>query len=329
MATFLTTRRMTPELAARVEASVHGERNGAADPRETTWKPRVVAMVRLGLLIAIAAIVWGVVSLHRRDLQDLERTRAALLRAVHAASASLTPEDESAVARAESWLIRSSGAYEGDVIANELRPPGALAAVLARPAVYVRGARGQMSNSQGVAVAAAISLKDPFLVCLVNPPASRTETALLAKVRDAYSSSAEQHSPNVRRLRDAQVGLPFLLPSWSDKVRSAKTSEELDLLRSEFEKAPIEGAKRAAKAELLVFAMDEPDDAGGPAELDGERPHSVRVGLVDLAAAKVLLRTRKPMDPSWISVAKRSLYAGGVDGCALAFDVRESVVLKN
>lgn len=286
-------------------------------------------MARLVLVIAIGAIVWGVVSLHRRDVEDLERTRATLLSAVRAARASLVPEDESAARRAESWLIRSSGTYEGDFIAAELRPPGALAAVLARPAVYVRGALGQMNNSQGIAVAAAISLKDPFLVCLVNPPVSRTETALLAKVRDAYSSAAEQHSPNVRRLRDAQVGLPFLMPPWSDKIRSAKNPEELDLLRSEFEKAPIEGAKRAAKAELLVFAMDEPDDAGAPAELDGERPHFVRVGLVDLVAAKVLLRTRKPMDPSWISVAKRSLYAGGVDGCALAFDARASVTLKN
>ncbi len=325
MSTFLTTRRMAPALAARVEASVRGKRSAAGDPPGARWSPSRVTMARLGVIAAVVALFGSVVVLRRNDRRDFEAARAVLLDAARAASASLTPEDEGAVARMESWLTRSAGAYEGDFVSDEVKAKGALAAVLTRPTVYVRGTVAQMASSAGIAQAAAASLKDPFLVCLVEPPASRAEGALLAKVRDAYSSSAEQHSPHVRRLREAQVGLPFLLRSWSDKIRGARSSEELDELRRDFEKAPIDGAKQAIKAGLLVFAMDEAGDADGPTELDGERSHLIRVGIVDLAASKVLLRMRRRVDPSWISAAKRPLYASGLDGCALAFDVRESV----
>ncbi len=323
MATFLTTRRMAPELAARIDASVRGGRRASRDPRYAT--SNLVAIARFAGLLAMVAVIGEVVVLRRHDQRDFEAARAALLDKVHAASAPLTPEDRGAVARVESWLMRSSGEYEGDLIADELRPKGALAAVLARPSLYIHGTLSQLSRPAGIAEAAISSLKDPFVVCLVEPPASRAESALLAKVRDAYSKDAEQHATQVRRFRDAQAGLPFLLPAWAEKVRSARTPGELDPLREEFEKAPIEGATRAVKAGLLLFSMDEPGEPGGAIELDGERAHLVRVGLVDLASAKVLLRMQKRVDPSWISVAKRPLYASGLDACALALDVREAV----
>jgi hypothetical protein len=71
--------------------------------------------------------------------------------------------------------------------------------------------------------------------------------------------------------------------------------------------------------------MDEPGDGAGPTELDGERAHAVRIGIVDLAAARPLLRLRKLVDPTWISLAKKSEFASGLDGCGLALDVHESV----
>ena len=60
-------------------------------------------------------------------------------------------------------------------------------------------------------------------------------------------------------------------------------------------------------------------------ELDGERPHDVRIGLVDLTSAKMLLRLRKRVDPTWISMNARAQYASGLDACALAMDVHESI----
>ena len=322
MGTFLTTRRMDPALAARIEASVSGRKAS-----ESTWRPRLVAIARLAAVVAVVTVVVGVMALRRRDRRELEASRAALLDTVHAASASLTPEQKDVVPRAESWVKRAAGAYEGDFVADDLRPAGALAAVMARPAVYVRGPMETLGsgNAAGVAGAASASFKDPFVVCLVEPPASRTEKVLLAKVHAAYARTAEERTPNVRRLHDADAGLPFLMPPWAERIQMAPGEEELEKLRSDFERAPIEAAKRAAKATVLLFAIDEPGEPGVPAELDGERPHNVRVGLVDLASSRVLLRMRKRVDPSWISAAKRTELASGLDGCALAMDVVESV----
>ena len=89
--------------------------------------------------------------------------------------------------------------------------------------------------------------------------------------------------------------------------------------------APIARAKQAARSELLLVAIDEPGGADGPTELDGERPHPVRVALVDLVANKVLLRARHVVDPSGISPARRAMYAIGLDSCALALEVHEDV----
>ena len=103
---------------------------------------------------------------------------------------------------------------------------------------------------------------------------------------------------------------------------------ELIRLRRDFEKAPIDAAKQALRASVLVVAMDEPGDGVGPTELDGERAHAVRIALVDLAGARLLLRLRKLVDPTWISLAKKSDFASGLDSCGLAADVHEHVVKK-
>jgi len=325
MPTFLTTKKMSPELAARVEASVRGRRGRAGEPKQSRWKPIVVGVARVGAALAVGAIACSVVLARQRDQTELERARQGLMGRLAAASRPLSPEDLGAAARMESWLVRASGAYEGDLVADELHRPGALAALLARPAVYVHGAVAEARVAAKIADVAAASVKDAFLVCLLEPPSARTEKALLSTVHDVYAGGAEPHSPQVRRLRDAEVGLPFLTPLWADNVRLAKTHEEIDALGVALDKAPLEYARRAAKADLFVFALDEEGEKVGPAELDGERPHPVRVELVDLAASKVLLRMRKHVDPTWISITKRSLYASGLDQCALAFDVRASI----
>jgi hypothetical protein len=200
--------------------------------------------------------------------------------------------------------------------------------MLARPAVYVRGPLSALASTQRIADAASSSMKDPLLVCLLDPPAARTEKALLAKVREVYGTAlaTTPQAPNVSRFAAAEAGLPFLLPPWAGRVRAAQDPEEIEKLDHELSRAPVEEAKRAVKADVLVAAMDEPGDGSGPTELDGERAHFVRVGIVDLAADKVLLRVRKHVEPSWISEAKRPQYAAGLDGCGLAMDVRDTAI---
>lgn len=324
MATFLTTAKMDPALAARIEASVRGRTSKPGGP---VLSPRVVSIVRLGLLLGVAAFVYSVIGVRTRDRQELERTRTELLDAVRKESASLTEADKSSTARAEASLVAFSRTYDGEVVADELRAPAGLATALARPLVYVRGPIGAFSTSRRIAEIAATSTKDALLLCLLQPPASRVESVMLATVRVAYAGGAtiEGHTSNVRRLHDAEVGLPILLPKWAERVQAAPDLVELKKLKRELDRAPIAWAKQAARSGLLLVAMDEPGEGGGPTELDGERTHRVRIGLIDLASEKVLLSMRKLVDPSWISLAKKSEFATGLDSCGLAVDVHDSV----
>ncbi len=323
MATFLTTRKMHPELAARIDASVRGRKKRAG----RSLGPRMIAFARFtGVALVVIAAV-AVIRVRRRNHDELEGARAALLASARARSEPLSPSDLELPTLAAEWSVRLATPYEGDLVAPELAKDGALTAVVARSIVYVRGPIGSMANAKTLALAAAVSSKDPLVSCLVDPPKDRTEKAMLAKVRGAYARDAlfEKSIANVTRLNDAEVGLPFLVPAWAARVSAAEELPDVTRLRREFEKAPLDGARRAAQSELLFVAMDEEGDKKGPTELDGERPHKVRVLLVDLRAKKVLVRQQKNVDPAWITEAQRPTYAAGLDSCAMAMDLREAI----
>jgi hypothetical protein len=325
--TFLVTDKMHPALAARVQAAVSGHRGKTRDTRHPVLVVRWLAahwatLARLGLVALVVYVVASVVQEHRRRRQETERARAALLDDLRMRANGATAADKAALPRLESWVTRLAGPYEGDVVIGDLRGPGALRASLARPLVYVHGSMAALADASAVADAASSSYKDALLGCLFDPPAARTEKALLARVRDAYRNGAavEQATPRVRLLAEAEAGLPLLQPAWAQRVSEAVEAPDLEGLRKELRKAPIERAVEAAKAPLLLAVIDEPGTAG-PIELDGERPHEVRLVLADMGTGTIWLRLRKHADPAWISTAHRSEYAAGLDGCAVAMDV--------
>ncbi len=324
MPTFLTTPKMSPELAARVQASVNGRR---VTPGSTRRAPHLIVLARLVVLMLTFALFAAVFYVLQRDRETRERERASLSEVVARRRAALDAQDLRTLNLIESSLVRAAGQYEGDLTSETLRAAGALSVLFSRSAVYVRGEQAAFRNVAAVADAAKSSSKDAFLLCLLEPPAARTEKALLAKARLAYSARGELESASahVRPLRDAVIGLPFLSATFAERVRSASELTELRRLRLAFDKAPIDAAIQAAKARLLVFVVDEPSAPGGPVELDGEKPHDVRVGVVDLASENTLLRLRKHVDPSWISAARRVDSASALDSCALALDVHASV----
>jgi hypothetical protein len=172
---------------------------------------------------------------------------------------------------------------------------------------------------------AAVSFRDAFSRCLLDPPSSRDERTLRATALAALAGRAISGSSKLERLHDALLGLPFLNSEWLARVHRAGDLAELQGLRTAFERAPIDGAIRAAQAGLLLSVLDEPGDGTGPTELDGERPHHVRVELYDLRADASLLRLRRHVDPGWISESSRAEYARGMDGCKLALEVRDEV----
>jgi len=134
-----------------------------------------------------------------------------------------------------------------------------------------------------------------------------------------------QATQSALRLYDAEVGLPILLPSWSERIKTAKSAPDLQRIERELKRAPLASAQRVLRAELLIAVLDEPSDQGTVTELDGEAPHYIRLNVIELDSAKVLLRTRKRADPSWVTANRRSQYARELDGCRFAIDVHATV----
>jgi hypothetical protein len=309
---------MDPALVARIERSI-GARKRSLRPKLVS-KRRRTSLARVTIAACVIAVVTTALMARRRYRQELAHERAALLHAVHAQNVSLTADERSFMTRIEPWLLGLAASYEGDVVADELRPAKVLEASLARPSVYVRGPISSFRSPTAIADAASASTRDSFLLCLLDPPASRQEKVVLAKVRAAYSGGSNI-GERARRLHDAANGLRQLQSAWEERVQSAGELRDLDRIKGELGKVHVEETKRAVQAELLIAALDEPDEAG-PADLDGERAHHVRVAVIDLRAGRILLRARKRVDPNWLAATTRSTFASAVDGCALAFDVR-------
>ena len=283
-------------------------------------------MLRLAVLPVLVLIAGSIALRVHEQRRAIEWERAQILANLQSRGAGLNDDERRLLERTAAWLTAGAVAYEGDFIAPDLRGPGALAAVLARPSVYVRGPADGLVDPARLAAVAAVSYRDALLLCLVDPPSARAEKAMMGRVRDAYAGSAEieLRAASVRRLEVAALGLPFLQPAWETKVLEAQ-ADDLGSLRREIDRAPIERAKLAAKSSSLIFAVDEAGEGPGSTEIDGERPHAIRLEVVDLALAKVLLRVRKRVDPAWISVDRRAEYASKLDSCAFAFDVLTDV----
>jgi hypothetical protein len=319
MPTFLTTRRMSPELARRVQESVSGRRVGSA----TRALPQLVSVLRVAAALAVIAAAALVIRNKSRASAQVTRQREGLLARVQAETADVTQQQLGLARRVESLVADAAGPYAGDWVADELKGEEAFSAALRRQMVYVRGPLDQLRTSPGFKGSAAESFKDAFSWCLLDPPASRAERTLANKARAALSQRGAASS-SVERIQAALISVPLLQPEWQARVRAADAAE-LTRLAATFDKAPIVAAKRAMKAELLLLVIDEPGDTRSPTELDGERAHWARVQLVELSSADVRLRLRLRVDPSWISPPVRAEHARGIDSCSLSLDVRARV----
>lgn len=321
MPTFLVNARMNPALAARVEASVTGRKKDPTGRVSPNVVRRLVAWARVVLVVALAVGVYVGLTTYQRVKRDLDQKRADLVAATANAQSDVTAKDRAAFDRAAPFVTRLAGPYEGDVAA-----PSGLAAELTRSAVYVRGPIETLRTREAIPGAAAASGKDAFVLCLLDPPAVRSEKAVLEKVRFSRAAGGgfEERTANVRRLNDGIVALPVLSTEFVTRVRTAEDVSELAKLKKELEAVPLDRAKRALRAELLVAVVDERGNSAAPTELDGERPHDVRVAIVELESGRVLLRARRHVDPSWIDEKQRPVYAAAADSCALGFDLRNA-----
>jgi hypothetical protein len=185
----------------------------------------------------------------------------------------------------------------------------------------VRGSVDAFKSEEELRRAALLSAPEAFVRCLIDPPPARTEKALFERIRDGYEQG--QRTAHVHRLYDLLSGIPLLQPSWKARVKAATKMRDVTRLERDFHAARLDETAAAARARLVLFVVDEPSAPGGITELDGERPHDVRVTLFALGQQKPLLRVRKHVDPSVFSDRARASHASALDACALSFDVRE------
>jgi len=281
---------------------------------------RVVALTSI-----VATLVWLVLTKQRAD-QETETLRAVLVERWQRARQPLSPSELGLSQRLPAWLKQEVQHYPGDLVTERARAPR-LKRLLSERITYVRGPLAEMGHRRGLEQSARDSVKDAFVLCLLDPPTDRSEKALLSRAKSAYAAGErmQQSTEHVTRLGDAFLGLPFLDTAWREQVVQAKHHLELERLGRSFELAPIAAARQALESRLLLFVIDEPGAASATTELDGEKPHAVRVGLRDLVTGQLLLRLRRQVDPSGFSDITRAEYARGVDDCGLALDVRKAV----
>jgi len=310
---------MNPALRARVERAVsakarakhHASSLGMASPFA---EPRGFKPARLLPVVALVVLagLFGAMVMHER--KALEEDRRDLLRELEEKRAGLPSGSEKLITETESLVVEA--AADGEIeefIDPSVHPAAGFDAALHRPTLYVRAPASELKDIRGIDDAARGSEKDAFLVCLMRPPASTSEKDLLAKVRGVYFAGAkvDDETSNVRRLAEARIGLAILAPAFEGTVRAAQDRGALKRLRQELHKAPIEQAKKAATAELLLVVADTKTGA--------------RVTLFDIATKKPLFRVRRRIEELTLT-SLGSIHREELEACSLAVGVRKAVV---
>lgn len=318
MPTFLVTKNMSPELAARVQAAVSGHRG-----HENSRRNPLTGALRVLTFVLLLASIAAIVRVRGQRAAALEAARSSVLQRVRNAAAQLTREDRELKERAQAAIaLHAASPYAGDLLPDELRTERGLVQALSLATLYIRGPLDGLASAARLPELAAGSFKDPLVLCLLDPPEARTEKVLRRSAR----AQGEPATAHVERLAPLLQALPLLDPAWQQRIEAAETLERVGELKKMYDLAPISAALRAAKARQLLVVMDEARAVGGPTELDGERAHAVRLVLTDLSSGQVRLRFRRDVDPSWLSDGARAQNASGIDSCALAFDLRQALL---
>jgi hypothetical protein len=319
--TWLVTDRMHPALAARVARQVRAkgrvlQRSELRQRRSATFGKLVplFAMLAVGALFVAARIHDG-----SRFAARKAESRQALAGAREAVS-SIDPARVEAARNAITRLARRGSAP--DVVDESLRAPGALDDFLSRPGLYVRGMRPAMEEASALADEAAYSMKDGLLLCLFEPPRSVAESDLLPHIRSRYLEGAlvDEATGPIRRLVDLERAHGLRSPLLDQGIDRARTRAELDRLDLSVRKVDVEAGLRAARAEVVVVALDEPPGLR-PTDDDGS-PHEVRVSLIDLEADRELVTLTRRVGELPMRSSTRARYGVLLDACALAVEVR-------
>lgn len=314
MPTFLVNRKMHPALRTRIERSVAGKTVVSQEER-----PAARALIRGLLITAVVSLTGFLWFSYQAEKRELEEARTKLLETIHGTRRAVSAEDLSLQDRITTLLARESGEYLGDL--TPLPSNEWIEGKSSEIGVYIRLATGDARSPSDSAEKSLESSKDALLDCFLNPPESRDEKSLLARVRKVYGGSNHERS-SVFPASSVFLSLVFLGPTFETQVSSATSKRSLEKLGASFSEAHLTRLTPSLKARYLVAALDEPKPLGTPSELDGAARHFVRLVVSDLRAARILFRIRKEVNPTWISEGARFRYALGLDGCRFGRDAR-------
>jgi len=151
--TFLTTPKMSPELAARVNASVSGKARGQK-------RSVVRALLGLAVLVTVALAIGSIAVSRTRQSDALESRRTRLLESFRERSASVAELDRRMLDRSMDLLLTLSAPYEGDLVSPKLRNKEQLGATLAQPTIYLRAPIEGFDDLQSLRAASEASFPD-------------------------------------------------------------------------------------------------------------------------------------------------------------------------
>jgi hypothetical protein len=309
VATFLTTPKMSPELALRLERGLSKRRVKSKFNTELQSRPRGSSTARALVVLAFLLVAAAVYAFDASEKRELETRRGQVMSELGRRRAALPDGYAALLPKVERWAAEATRDVQEDQIAPELKSKAGLDAWLSRRAIYVRGPAGELGRAATLSEAAAASDKDAFLYCLMRPPPSRTEEDVLARGRGVNFGGAVvgDATRNVRRLHDALVGLDTVGKAFEAKVAAADSQSVVQALARQLDRTSLDATREALQAELLVVVAED-----GPL---------ARAVMVDLTADRLLAHIQRRRDVARASPSQK-LHAAELSACELALEVR-------
>ncbi len=317
MPSFLTTERMSPELRARVQQSLHGDarsRVGGAGALKASRRFRLILLLLLIVCGTVLTLTF------RKSRAEVRASKLALSKTWQTQSAALGPVLRLRLRRIEEILLSSHKPYPGDLSdADHKQNLPRLKAALRAPLVYVRGPTRGFERPTDRSKTWGEGGPDSLIRCLIRPPTSFKESTLLRHLGDIYQPQAFRDQ--FINLDATFRGIAFVDSSFSTRLRDVSLLRELGVMKRELDDAHLPEAAALTKAMTFFYVFDEPKTKGTVTDFDGEAEHYMQVGAVDLATGDTLLRVRREVSPEWISDKGRLAYSRELDSCRLAFEL--------
>lgn len=316
MPSLLTNDRMSAALRARVQESLRTDaRARVGGQRHSLSRP--LRIFGAFAVVVLCGFLWNS---YRQSRVEFHREKAQVLKRLELETQVLNDELRRKTVFIDELLEQAQAQYPGDVIDPLARDATKLGELLERPLVYVRGAIREFQTKRERRSTFPEGGPDALIRCLIEPPPSIAESDLLRHLGHVYQPATFRG--RFVNMEPAYRAFDFIDSDFKTQLESTQAMRNLTALSRKLDAAKLGDAAFTAKAELLVYVLDEPKVKGAPSDLDGEAEHDLRFFIVELSKQKTLVRIRRRVDPEWISEKSRIAYSRELNSCRLAWELR-------